>query len=140
MIRYAANLLLEYGVEEAPSPRPLCERRIVLIEARGPRDAIRRAKHLGKRAEYSYRNADGQTFRVKFVGLIDVISLEHSGEGEAYYSMRRLSNPKRHVRPDSEFSVLEGASKTIGSSWWAVPARFAATKARPSPKGRKRGA
>ena len=121
MIRYAANLLLEYGVDEAPSPRPLCERRIVLIEARGPREAIRRAKQLGKRAENSYRNADGQTFRVTFVGLIDVISLEHSEEGEAYYSMRRTSHPERQVRPDDAMSVLTSGSKTIGSSWWAVP-------------------
>jgi hypothetical protein len=121
MIRYAANLLLEYGVDEAPSPRPLCERRIVLLEARGPREAIWRAKQIGKRAENSYRNADGRTFRVKFVGLIDVISLEHSEETEAYYSMQRTSHPERQVRPDKAMSVLTSGSKTIGSSWWAVP-------------------
>ena len=124
MIRYAANLLLEYGVDEAPSPRPLCERRIVILEARGPREAIRRAKQLGKRAEQSYRNVDGQTFRIKFVGLIDVISLEASEDGEVYYSMRRMSRPERQVRPDEALSVLDSESKTIASAWWAVPAEW----------------
>jgi hypothetical protein len=138
MIRYAANLLLEYDVDEAPSQRPLCERRIVLIEARGPREAIRRAKQLGKRAENSYRNADGQTFRVKFVGLIDVISLEHSEESEAYYSMRRTSHPERHVRPDDAMSVLTSGSKNIGSSWWVVPEWL--VRGQRQRKRRKRGA
>jgi hypothetical protein len=138
MIRYAANLLLEYGVDEAPSPRPLCERRIVLIEARGPREAIRRAKQLGKRAEHSYRNADGQTFRVKFVGLIDVICLENSGESEAYYNMRRTTHPERQVRPDDDMSVLTSGSKTIRSSWWAVPEWLVRRQGKRKP--RKRGA
>ena len=66
---------------------------------------MRRAKQRGKRAEYSYRNAADQTVRIRFVGLIDVISLESCDNDEAYYSMRRTSNPARHVRPDARLSI-----------------------------------
>ena len=76
MTRYAANLLFEYGVKQAPKSRPLCEKRIVVFRARGPRDAIRRAKQHGKRGEHSYRNGYDQTVQIKFIGLIDVI--DHS--------------------------------------------------------------
>jgi hypothetical protein len=47
--------------------------------------------------------------------------LEACEESEAYYSLRRLKNPKRHVRPDEQLSVLAADARTIGSSWWAVP-------------------
>jgi hypothetical protein len=106
----------------------LCERRIVVFQASGGRDAIRRAKQHGKRGEFSYRNADGQTIQIRFIGLIDVISLEAREENEAYYSLRRMSNPARLVRPDARLSVLASASKAIGSSWWAVPKSLAGTK------------
>lgn len=136
--RYAANLLLEYGVKEAPKARPLCEKRIVVFQASGPREAIRRAKQHGRRGELSYRNADGQTVQIKFIGLIDVISLEACEENEAYYSLRRMSNPARHVRPDGRLSIMASASKAIGSSWWAVPNSVAGTKTKH--RRRNRGA
>lgn len=138
MMRYAANLLLEYRVNEAPSPRPLCEKRIIVFRASGARDAVRRAKQRGKKEELSYRNADDQTVQVKFIGLIDVISLEACEDDEAYYSVRRTSDPSRHVRPDACLSVMASESKVIGSSWWAVPKTLVA----PSNglKRRKRGA
>lgn len=134
MIRYAANILLEYRIREAPSARPLCEKRIVVFRAAGVRDAIRRAKQRGKRSEYSYPNADGQTVQITFIGLIDVISLEANDEDEAYYSLRRMAKPTRHVRADADLSVVLSESKIIGSSWWAVPKVMGDTKR----KGRAR--
>ena len=136
MTRYAANILLEYNVKEAPSSLPLCERRIVVFRASGSRDAIRRAKWRGKRSELSYRNADGQTVQIRFIGLIDVISLDVCDEDEAYYSLRRTSNPKKHVRPDSKLSVLASGLRVIGSSRWALPEFFA--RAKPGHERRKR--
>jgi hypothetical protein len=121
MARYAANLLLEYDVREAPAARPLCERRIVVFHAPDVRAAIRCAKELGKAAQHRYRNADGHTVQVKFVGLIDVLDIDFVGPEEVYYSMRRTANPRRHVQRDSALSVSEGTLKKIGSSWWAVP-------------------
>ena len=106
MERYAANLLFEYRIKEAPSPRPLCERRIVVLNASSDRDAIRRAKKRGKQSEYSYRNADGQTVQIRFVGLIDVIDLVACEADEVYYSLQRMSNPARHVRRDDRLDVV----------------------------------
>lgn len=138
MARYAANLLLEYRLKEAPKARPLCEKRIVVFQASGAREAIRRAKQHGRRGQFSYRNADGQTVQVRFIGLIDVISLEACDENEAYYSLRRMSNPTRHVRSDARLSVMASASRAIGSSWWAVPKSVAGTKTKH--RRRSRGA
>jgi hypothetical protein len=130
MERYAANLLFEYRIKEAPSSRPLCERRIVVLNASSDRDAIRRAKKRGKQSEYSYRNADDQTVQIRFVGLIDVIDLLACEADEVYYSLQRMSNPARHVRPDEDLSVVASQSAVIGSSWWAVPKWLAAPKVR----------
>jgi hypothetical protein len=124
MRRYAANLLFEYGVAGRRTARPLCEKRFVVFSASGPRNAVRRAKQRGKRGEYSYRNAEGDKVQIAFVGLIDVISLNPCEDDEAYYSLRRMSNPKSHVRPDERLSVLLESSvdsKPIGANWWAVP-------------------
>lgn len=76
-MRYAANLF-EYGVEGRRQKRPLCEKRIAVFDARGAREAVRKARQYGKHGDTAYENADGQTFRVRFVGLIDVLGLEHS--------------------------------------------------------------
>ena len=128
MIRYAANLLFEFRIKEAPSTRPLCEKRIIVFRASGTREAIRRAKRRGKQSELSYPNADDQTVQIRFLGLIDVISLDGSDEDEAYYSLRRITNPARQVRPDAQLSVVVSEHRSIGSSWWAVPKAFASTK------------
>jgi hypothetical protein len=135
MTRYAANLLFEYRIKEAPSRRPLCERRIIVLRAAGARNAIRRAKARGKQGEHSYRNADDQTVQIKFIGLVDVIDLDACEEDEVYYSLRRTSNPTQHVRPDDRLSAVTSESRVIGSSWWAVPKRLVAPKA---PAGRRR--
>lgn len=140
MARYAASLLLEYGVVEAPVARPLCERRIVVFTADTARAAIRRAKQLGRSAQYRYRNADGQRVFVRFVGLIDVLDIDFVGPEEVYYSMRRTANPNSHVRSDQQLSVSTASPKRIGASWWAVP-DFAAkkpTKAKNSARKRRR--
>jgi hypothetical protein len=57
-----------------------------------------------------------------------VISLDGSDEDEAYYSLRRITNPARQVRPDAQLSVVVSEHRRIGSSWWAVPKAFAGTK------------
>jgi hypothetical protein len=113
MARYAANLLLEYQVREAPQARPLCERRILVFEADSARNAIKQARQLGKSAQYRYKNADGQTVIVTFVGLVDVLDIDVLAPSQVYWSMKRTAHPKRHVRPDSEL----GRGGRCPSSW-----------------------
>lgn len=128
MTRYGAKLLFEFAIKEAPSSRPLCEKRILVFEAANPREAIRRAKQYGKRDETSYKNGSDQTVRFRFVGLIDVISLESCDAEEAYYSMQRISNPRRHVRPDARLSVLSATARAIESSSLTRPKTFVRTR------------
>lgn len=109
----------------------------MVFKASNAHDAVRRAKLYGKRAELSYKNGARQTVQLRFVGLIDVISLEGCEDAEAYYSLRRISGPSRHVRADARLSVLADGSKSIGSSLWAVPKELASIKTKR--RGRKRG-
>ena len=139
MARYAANLLLVRCSPGASGPSALRTSHSRVSSHRCPRgDPAREA--AGRACKFRYQNAEGDTVEVRFVGLIDVLDLDFVGPEEVYYSMRRMSSPQRHVRPDTKLSVLEGTSKTLGSSWWAVPARLAATKAKAKTKSRKRGA
>jgi hypothetical protein len=124
-MRYAANLMFQYGLDGHRQARPLCEKRIIVLEARGAKEAVRRARQYGKRQELSYRNADGQTFRIRFLGLVDVLGLEHSEAEEVYYSMFRTSRPVQHLQRDEHLAVFQVGPRTIKSAWWAVPAELA---------------
>lgn len=119
-MRYAANLLFEYGIDGRRAPRPLCERRIVLIDARTPKEALRRAAGRGRAAQISYRNADGDRFRIRFLGMIDLIELS-GDDDEVYCSLFRTSRPEKHLKSKDELSVFRPGPKTIRSAWWAVP-------------------
>jgi uncharacterized protein DUF4288 len=124
-MRYAANLLFKYAVDGQPASRPLCENRIVVLNAPSPREAHRRAHRYGKRQELRYRNADGRCFRITFLGLIDLVELIAGDPREVYYSMFRTARPERHVPSRLELSVFRPGLRMISSAWWAVPA-FAA--------------
>lgn len=134
-MRYAANLLFEYGVDGQRQARPLCEKRIVLLKAPNAREAVRRARRYGKRHQLSYSNADGRRFRIRFLGLVDVLALEYGEADEVYYSLFRTSRPARHLRDESRFAALRSGPRTIRSGWWAVPAWLAR---RGRQKGRRR--
>jgi hypothetical protein len=120
-MRYGVNLLFEYGVDGRRAARPLCEKRIVVIEARSPKDAVRKAKQYGRRQQLSYKTADGQRFRIRFLGLVDVLDLENAAADEVYYSLFRTSDPERHLRSNANLAVFRAGPKTIRSAWWAAP-------------------
>lgn len=122
-MRFAANLLFQYGVDGKPTARPLCEKRIVVLKAPTAAAALRLAKRYGRRAQMSYVNADGDRFRIRFLGLVDLIELVAADDSqEAYYSMFRTSRPERHLRGRDRLSAFASGPKTLASSWWAVPA------------------
>ena len=109
----------------------------VVFKASAAHEAVRRAKRIGKQAEHSYKNVYGQMVRFAFIGPIDVIDLEGCNENEAYYSMRRLKNPRAHVRADNELSVFVSESRMIGSAIWAVPKALARGSRRTTGRRRK---
>lgn len=117
--RYGANLLFQYGVDGQRVARALCEKRIVVIEARTPSGALRKAKRCGRAAELSYRNADGDRFRIRFLGLVDLVELVDADE--SYYAMFRTSRPAKHLPGDDRLSVFRTEAETMESAWWAVP-------------------
>jgi len=96
-MRYGVNLLFEYGVAGRRAARPLCEKRVVVLEARSPQAAVRKATRYGRRQQVSYKNADGQRFRMRFLGLVDVMDLENAAAEEVNYSLFRTSHPERHL-------------------------------------------
>ena len=92
--RYGAILLFQYGVDGQAVGRPLCEKRTVVIEARTSREALRAAKRRGRAAELSYVNADGARFRIRFLGLVDLVEL--IDPDEFHYEMFWTSRPAKH--------------------------------------------
>lgn len=114
--------MFEYGVDGHRRARPLCEKRIVVLQARTPQEAFRKAKQYGRQHEYSYRNADNQMVHIRFLGLVDLLDLDDDEPAEVYYSMFRTSRPDRYIKQESKLAVFRKEFKTIQSSWWAVPA------------------
>jgi hypothetical protein len=122
MTRYAANLLFQYGIDRRSQSRALCEKRIVVFNASNPKGALRRALQQGRRGQQSYRNADGERVRVRFVGIIDLIDLDLVDDpSEVYFSMFCSARPERLVRATEKLSVFRTDPATLRSAWWAVP-------------------
>jgi hypothetical protein len=137
-VRFAANLLFQYGVDGKPSARPLCEKRIVVLKAPNAAAALLLAKQYRRRAQYSYRNADGNRFRVRFLGLIDLIDLVAAHDAqEAYFTMFRTPRPERHLRSRDRLTAFASGPKALASSWWAVPAFLVRESRMKSPTVRK---
>jgi hypothetical protein len=78
-----------------------------------------REPKLKTRENRGTRNADGERFRIRFLGLVDLIEIH--GDDEVYYSMFRTSRPEKHLKPNEQLSVFRPGPKTIRSAWWAVP-------------------
>src|SRR5262245_36715139 len=70
----------------------LVEERVVLIRARGAKDAIRRAEKEARRyvRDMRYRNAYGERVRQRYLGACDVFELfENPGAGIEVFSSNR---------------------------------------------------
>jgi hypothetical protein len=108
----------------------------VLIEAKTPEDAYRKAIALGKTANQRYENPEGRTVTIRFLGLrnLDVIhdTIEHGCEimfservGMTKAGLRRLVRKKRQLeaflpvrnpsgRPDySSKEIMDEVSKQL---------------------------
>jgi hypothetical protein len=70
---------------------------------------------------FEYRNADGGLFRIKFLGLVDLLELDGDDSREVYYSLFRTARPQSHLKPRAQWSIFRSIPRTIRSAWWAVP-------------------
>ena len=96
MTRYAAKLLFQFRVEIAggSGQRRICEERIINFQARTHREALSIARRRGRRAEHSYRNADGNPVHIEFVGIMDIMTIGiEAGADEVWYDIYERITP-----------------------------------------------
>ena len=106
-----AEWFLAQHVEEIRvqgSKRNIVHINYVLVQAKNPREAYRKAIELGKRGNLRYKNPAGKTVTIRFVGLrdLDVIhdTLEHGCEimfkervGITKSGLRKLVRKKKEL-------------------------------------------
>jgi hypothetical protein len=109
--RYSALLLFQFRVVSArtgaANRRRLCEKRLIVLEATSPREALQQAKRRGREAEHDYLNADGDRVYFEFVGVMDLLSLGlECDPDEVWYDFARLLEPmerrRRWCPPEAE--------------------------------------
>jgi Domain of unknown function (DUF4288) len=111
--RYSAKLLFQFRVivDGECGKRRICEERIVLIEAASARTALISAKSKGKKAQFRYRNANGNPVRFEFIGVMDLLCLGvECKEDEVWYDIvERLLPLERKstlIPPESELNAI----------------------------------
>lgn len=126
MNRYSAKLLFQYRTDDSKEKRRICEERIVTFEARSPRLALRTARSIGRKAQFtacpsfykqaSYcasshkkattdvaymRNATGR-IHFEFVGVLDLVDLTVCEPNEVWYDIRKHRVPFERLLPSDE--------------------------------------
>src|SRR5262249_20345812 len=129
-------MLFEYRVSRPKRKRNTSESRIVVLDARDDKSALRKALKIGKRREHHYKNVFGGTVSVTFLGLIDLMDLISCERDEVWYRMFESANPRKFLPPARSLSVFSGGTE-IGDAIWAAPA-FARPKANKKQQRRKR--
>lgn len=118
--RYSVVLLFEYCVTvgKVDAARRICEERIILVYARDARAALAKAKEYGRKDQISYKNADGNRVRFRFVGVLDMIDSWGASPEEVWYTIRQYVRPmerRKAILPkESELSAIRN-EETTGS-------------------------
>jgi hypothetical protein len=100
--RYSAKLLFQFRVDidGDSSKRRTCEERIICIEARSAASALAKAKRRGGKAQFDYKNSDGNTVYCEFIGVMDLLGLGiECDDDEVWYDIRERLCPmeRRHL-------------------------------------------
>ena len=104
---YVAVFVLHSEVYAPVADAPLFDHQVRLIRASDAEAAYERALFLGRGEEHSYRNADGQEVRWKFLGLHDLVELETEPEdGSELYSFLRDAQGAFEVMPKDKLTVF----------------------------------
>ena len=111
--RYSAKLLFQFrvDVDGDPSKRRLCEERIVVIEAKTPQAALKKAQRRGKIAEHSYANEEGNPVHFEFIGIMDLLFLGvECDDDEVWYDIRERMLPMERrdklIPPEAELNAI----------------------------------
>lgn len=116
--RYAAKLLFQFRVTVDGSDGIMrtCEERIVVLRATHARDALAKAKRHGRKAQFDYRNDDGNPVHFEFVGVLDLLHLGPECEGyEVWYDIVTRKQPMERAA-----SILPKESELNAIRWETV--------------------
>lgn len=94
--RFAAKLLLQFRISAGGESNimRLCEERIVQVRAASAKHALSLAKKRGKAAQHQFRNDEGDTVHIEFVGVLDLLRLgSECEEDEVWYDITRRKLP-----------------------------------------------
>src|SRR5688572_21159508 len=72
---YSARILMEASHPDGHSEPKLFEDSVVLLRAGSIEEAATKATRQGKKAEHSYKNAEGETVRWEFREVLDVVEV-----------------------------------------------------------------
>jgi Domain of unknown function (DUF4288) len=104
--KYAAKLLFQYRIVKkiGYDKKRLCEESIVQFEATAPKDAVRKAKSIGKTWQFKYKNTHGNFVRFEFVGILELRAMGDELEKyQVWYEFKELVEPmerKRKILPN----------------------------------------
>lgn len=111
MRRFAAKLLFQFRVQKGrgSNRRRVCEERIISIQARSEKVALRLAKRTGEAEQLSY--PDGvKTVFLEFVGVLQLIELDNSKPEEVWWEFVERLNPwerrKKLVPPENKLAAF----------------------------------
>lgn len=97
-----AKLLFQYRVVARGKrfARRVCEERIILLRARGAKEALAKAKKYGAENEFTDHRPDRQVF-FEFVGVIEMVDVMtdlNENPAEVWWEFRELVRPMERRR------------------------------------------
>lgn len=96
IFKFAAKLLFQYRTQigRTSNKRRYCEERIILIEAKSPQEALKKAKIIGRNYNHKYLNDEQNKVYVEFVGVMQLIHLGlECSEYECWYEIKEYLTP-----------------------------------------------
>lgn len=105
---YAAVVVVRARIDGPWQDDYLVDNQVRLLQAADAEAAYARALNLGKSAEHSYQNGDGETVSWEFVGLADLDELHAAAieDGLEVYSWRARGHPESAVVPKEKLAVF----------------------------------
>lgn len=101
MNKYNATLLFQYRVmvDGNPGKFRICEKSMILIDAKNASTALTRAKKIGRRREYESINDEGRKLYFEFVGVLDMVNIgSECEENEVWYEVCTMLTPKERKK------------------------------------------